>query len=122
MLQNLAMVYHQMGKYKDAIDTYERLLSIDSSQAAALNNLAWLLITSPDRALRDQRRALVLAEKAVVIERIPTFLDTLAEAQYANGSVEKAIEIIKEAISLEKKDNAYYKSQLRKYMRRLEAR
>ena len=119
-LQNLAMIYSQMGRYREAIDTYEKLLNIDASSAVALNNLAWLLITSPEKALRDERRALVLAEKAVSIEKIPTFLDTLAEAYYANGSVDKAIEIIKEAILLEKKDNAYYKRQLRKYMQQSE--
>lgn len=115
MLLNLAMVYHQMGKYKKAIDTYDRLLSIDSSQAMALNNLAWLLVTSPDKSLRDAKRALELARKAVALERTPMYLDTLAEAYYANRKADKAIEVIKEAIALEKKDDAYYKSQLEKF-------
>jgi tetratricopeptide (TPR) repeat protein len=116
LLQSLAMVYQQMEKYRDAIQTYERLLSYDSSQPVALNNLAWLLVTVPDKSLRDPPRALDLAKKAVALERSPVFLDTLAEAYYVNGFAQQAVEIIKEAISLEKGDDAYYKGQLRKFM------
>ncbi len=115
LLQNLAMVYNQMEDYGKAIKIYERLLAIDGSQATALNNLAWLLVTAPDKALRDPSRALILAEKAVSIDRNPVFLDTLAEAYYANGLFHKAVDAIKEAISLEKKDNRYYKRQLKRF-------
>jgi len=115
LLRNLAMAYHEMGKYTEAIEAYEKVLILDGEQAVVLNNLAWLLITVPDEGLRDPRRALVLAEKAVAMEKSPIFLDTLAEAYYANGSAQKAIEIIKEAIVLEKGDNEYYKKQLKKF-------
>ncbi|MFC1533767.1 M48 family metalloprotease [Thermodesulfobacteriota bacterium] len=120
LLQNLAMVYHKMNKYSEAIETYERLLILDRAQAVTLNNLAWLLITSADKELRDPKRALVLAKEAVALEKSPIFLDTLAESHYANGSVHKAIDTIKEAISLEKKDDGYYRKQLNKYITSLE--
>ncbi len=115
LLRDLAMAYHEMGKYPEAIEAYERVLLLDGEQAVVLNNLAWLLVTVPDEGLRDPKRALVLAEKAVALEKSPGFLDTLAEAYYANGSVQKAIETIKEAISLEKGDDEYYKKQLEKF-------
>jgi hypothetical protein len=57
----------------------------------------------------------VLAKKAVELERSPVFLDTLAEAYYANGFVQEAIEIIKEAIRLETGSTDYYEKQLRKF-------
>ena len=116
LLQGLAMTYYEMGRYNEARDIYERVLLLDESQPTVLNNLAWLLVTAPDMELRDPRRALALAEKAVALERSPMFLDTLAEALYANGSIEKAIEIISEAISLEKEDDRYYKKQLEKFI------
>jgi len=115
LLQGLAMLYHETGKYKEAKDAYERILGLDGNQATALNNLAWLLVTCQDEKLRDPRRALTLAQKAVELERTPQFLDTLAEAFWTNGSKEKAIETINEAISLQKEDNSYYQGQLEKF-------
>jgi len=115
LLQSLAMFYHETEKYNEAKDAYERILKLDDNQATALNNLAWLLVTCPDEGLRDPQRALTLALKAVELEKIPTFLDTLAEAYWANGSKERAIETIKEAISLEKEDSSYYQGQLKRF-------
>jgi Zn-dependent protease with chaperone function len=115
LLQGLAMFYHERGKYSDAKAIYERILELDSKQPTALNNLAWLLATVPDDKLKDPKKALTLAQKAVGLERSPTFLDTLAEAYWVNGSTQKAIETIREAITLEKKDSSYYQQQLEKF-------
>jgi tetratricopeptide (TPR) repeat protein len=116
LLENLAMLYHETGNYKEAIDAYERVLSINDKEPGTLNNLAWLLVTVPDENLKDPKRGLELAKKAIELERTPTFLDTLAEAYWVNGDTEKAIDTIKEAISLEKGDASYYKRQLDKFM------
>jgi hypothetical protein len=51
----------------------------------------------------------------VALNRSPGCLDTLSEAYYANGSFEKAVETINEAISLDG-DNEYLKKQLGKFM------
>ena len=88
---------------------------MDPKNAAAFNNLAWILATAPQNDLRNPQRAVHLAEKAVSIERSAMFLDTLAEAYYVNGSTEKAIEIIEEAIDRAKKNRGYYKRQLKKF-------
>ena len=113
--QNLAMVYHRTGKLKEAMEVYEHILRVDGVQAVALNNLAWLLLTVPEEKLRDPMRALDLAGKAVGLDRTPVFLDTLAEAYYANGRTEEAVRTIEEAISLATENVAYYKDQLRKF-------
>jgi Zn-dependent protease with chaperone function len=114
---NLAMVYNHMDKYQEAIETYERIIDLDPGQAVSLNNLAWLLVTVPDEELRDEGRALDLAKKAVDLKRSPVFLDTLAEAYYANGLNTEAIKTIKEAIALvtEERSN-YYEKQLNKFL------
>ncbi|GAG37885.1 unnamed protein product [marine sediment metagenome] len=57
----------------------------------------------------------MLAKRAVELERASIFLDTLAEAYYANGLISEAIETIKEAISLATENIGYYKKQLKKF-------
>lgn len=116
LLQNLATLYQKMERYGDAINTYERILLLDKDQAVALNNLAWLLVTVPDEKLRDPKRALILAQTAVGLKPSPIFLDTLAEAYYVNGFIDKAIKTIKKAILLADEGVGYYEKQLRKFM------
>ncbi|MGD2125256.1 MAG: M48 family metalloprotease, partial [Desulfobacteraceae bacterium] len=115
LYQNLAMIYHKMENYKEAIRTYEQLIRLDENQAVALNNLAWLLVTVPDESLRDKARALDLAKRAVALDRSSIFLDTLAEVFYANGMLPEAVGSIKEAISLAEEGKEYYEKQLRRF-------
>jgi Zn-dependent protease with chaperone function len=115
LLQSLAGLYHQMENYEEAIRAYERILALDPNHATALNNLAWILVTAPGEDLRDRESALSLARKAVALERSAMFLDTLAEALYANGHAEEAVETIKEAISLASEGRGYYEKQLKKF-------
>lgn len=114
--QSLAMLCHEMGKYREAIKVYEKIIDLDPGQAVSLNNLAWLLVTAPDRDLRDEGRALDLAKRAVALKRSPEFLDTLAEAYYANGLVREALETIEQAIAIATKNRAYYEKQLQKFL------
>ncbi len=116
LYQNLAMVYQQTGKYQKAIVTYEKIIALDPNQGVALNNLAWLLVTAPSDEFRDNARALDLAKRAVALKKSPVFLDTLAEAYYANGSFGKAVETCREAVKLATKDIGYYKGQLKKFL------
>jgi tetratricopeptide (TPR) repeat protein len=114
-LLRLATIYDRMKKYPEAIDMYERALLLWEPDARTLNSLAWLLVTVPDIKLRNPIRAIEVAEKAVAMERSPNYLDTLAEAYYVNGSIQKAIETINEAISLNPGNIEYYKDQLKKF-------
>ena len=115
LYKNLAMLYHKLGDFKEAIRTYEKILSLDPYQTEALNNLAWILVTAPDETMRDKEKALFLAKSAVALERSPMFLDTLAEAQYASGFVDEAVETIKEALSMASEGRSYYETQLRRF-------
>ena len=113
--QNLAMVYHHMGKYQEVIHIYEKIIDLDPNQATTINNLAWLLVTAPHEEQRDEVRALELAKRAVLLQRSPVFLDTLAEAYYANGLVLEAVKAIEDAIVLATEDREYYKKQLKRF-------
>ena len=111
----LAMIYDQLEKHEEAIDVYKEIIGIVPNEAIALNNLAWLLVTAPDEQLRDEALALVLAEKAVALQRSPVFLDTLAEAYYSNGLIKEAVETIEEAFAHATENREYYEKQLRKF-------
>jgi tetratricopeptide (TPR) repeat protein len=115
LLQRLAMFYHKRGDLRETIQLYERVVSLDPHQAIALNNLAWILVTADEVELRDKKRALALAQRAVALERSPVFLDTLAEALYANGFAQEAVETIQEAIAIARDNVEYYKRQLLKF-------
>ncbi|SPD72951.1 Tetratricopeptide repeat protein [uncultured Desulfobacterium sp.] len=116
LYKDLAMVCHELGKYGEAIDAYEKVIEIDPGNAVSLNNLAWILVTAPDKEIRDKVRSLSLAKRAVDIERSSVFLDTLAEAYYANGMQNEAVNTIKEAISVAKENQGYYEKQLKKFL------
>jgi len=109
-----------MGKYREAMRVYEKIILLDQAQSLALNNLAWLLVTIPDESLRDKERALTLARRAVDLKRSSIFLDTLAEAYYSNGLTDEAVKTIKEAISLANDRLDYYEKQLEKFMTGIE--
>jgi len=111
----LAMMYQQMGKERETADVYERVIALDPYRAVALNNLAWLLATTPEEGLRDPERAVNLARRAVTLERSPGFLDTLAEAYFAKGQGEEAIQTIEEALSVATENRGYYEKQLRRF-------
>jgi Zn-dependent protease with chaperone function len=114
---NARFISVQMEKHPDkAIKIYEKLLSQDRKQATVLNNLAWLLLTTDDQHIKDIKRGLELAEEAVELERLPEFLDTLAEAYWANGNNKMAVQIEKEAIMRDRTDNPHYSKQLEKFI------
>ncbi|PKN26409.1 MAG: hypothetical protein CVU64_17900 [Deltaproteobacteria bacterium HGW-Deltaproteobacteria-21] len=113
LYQNLAMVHHRMGRLKDAVEVYEKILFLDPKNATAMNNLAWVLVT--EESMKDRERGLRLAKQAVALNRSPVFLDTLAEAFYVNGYTEEAVATIQEAMSIATENEAYYRGQLKKF-------
>ena len=111
----LAYIYHQREKLAKAKWSYENVIRLNPDDALALNNLAWILATAEDKTLLDYTKALALAKRAVLIERSPTFLDTLAEAYYVNRLYDEALEISKEALDNASENRDYFVTQLRKF-------
>ena len=111
----LAALYHQTDNLARAKWAYENIIMLHPDDGMALNNLAWILATAEDEALRDYPRALSLAQRAVAITRSPTFLDTLAEAYYVNGYYEDAVVTIQEALDSASENRRYLQGQLEKF-------
>lgn len=91
-----------MGRQAEAIKDYEKALEIDPNDSGILNNLAWVLATSPDDKLRDGKRALELAKKACELTQYKEahILSTLAAAYAELGDLKTAIEWSQKAVEL----------------------
>ncbi len=90
------------GEHKLAIEDYERALKLDTEDDGLLNNLAWVLATSPDDELRDGQRSIELGTKACELTEYkkPHILSTLASGYAEIGDFEKAKEWAEKAVAL----------------------
>ena len=108
---HLADVLVHQRDVRGAIEHYERAIDLESDRESAANNLAWLLATIDNDALRNGPRALELARQICAEERSATAsnLDTLAAALAANGKFDEAITVAQRAIAAARGDNALQK-------------
>jgi membrane associated rhomboid family serine protease/Flp pilus assembly protein TadD len=99
----LADLYAEQKLYADAITHYQEALRLEPNLAVAHNNLAWLYATSDDPKYHDPKAALDHAQHAVDLThwKVAGFIDTLAEAYFANGIYQEAVNTQKKALALE---------------------
>jgi len=101
-----------------AVNAYEQALQLSPTNAEVNNNLAWLLLTAQEAAIRDPIRALTLARSAVLLKERPSILDTLATAYWANGLIDEALATEEKALRLDPDNRAFYLAQLEKFRTR----
>lgn len=99
--------YLNIGKHAEAAADLQRALELEPEDPAVLNNLAWVLATSPDDEIRNAQRAVELATKAceLVEYNKPHILSTLAAAYAEAGDFEKAKEWSQKAVDMDDPDH-----------------
>lgn len=113
VLRDRGDAYLTQGDHPEAIGDFEAAMKLIPEDITLLNNLAWVLATSPDDALRDGTRAVELATKACELTeyKLPHILSTLAAAFAESGDFNTAIEWSEKAVEL---DNTEQEEQLSK--------
>ena len=81
-----------VGDHAAAIADLEKAMELEPDNEGVLNNLAWVLATSPEDVLRDGKRAVEIATKACELSewRQPHIISTLAAAHAETGDFEQA--------------------------------
>jgi tetratricopeptide (TPR) repeat protein len=102
-LRSRGDAYLALGKHGAAIADFDKALEYAATDSALLNNLAWVLATSPDAEIRDGKRAVELASKACELTSYsqPHILSTLAAAFAESGDFGTAIEWSEKAVDMD---------------------
>ena len=122
---HLAVLDMAEGRSTEAIAQWRSVLQSKPHWADALNNLAWLLATSPDPKLRDGAEAVRLAERACALSRpSASFLDTLAASYAEARRFPDAVATVQQALALAEttaatNSLAKFRSRLELYRQRL---
>ena len=103
------------GRHGEAVLAYRHLIARDPGNPELLNALAWLYCTASDQATRDPLQALALAEQAYASSQEPHITDTLAEAAFQNGDVQRAIALEEDALRRAAGNPDFYRQQLAKF-------
>jgi tetratricopeptide (TPR) repeat protein len=99
-----------LGRHTDAIADYESAIANipedEEDFSGILNNLSWVMSTSPENEVRNGKRALELGLKACELTQYskPHILSTLAAAYAELLEFEKAIEWSQKAVELGRKE------------------
>jgi Flp pilus assembly protein TadD len=98
----LATLLYETGKPREAVAEYRQVLVARPDEPEALNNLAWLLATSPVSAMRDGAEAVRLAEQGCRLTGYTQAqsLGTLAAAYAEAGRFPEAVTMTQKAIEL----------------------
>jgi tetratricopeptide (TPR) repeat protein len=91
-----------VAKHAEAIEDYNQAIQLNPENDGILNNLAWVLSTSPEDKLRDGKLAIELAKKACEVTKYeaPHILSTLAAAYAEAGDFKSAIEWSTKAVEM----------------------
>ncbi len=99
-----ADAYLSLGEHAKAIQDYERAIELQGEKpdTGTVNNLAWVLATSPKSEIRDGKRSVELGLKACTLSEYKEAyaVSTLAAGYAETGDFEKACEFAAKAVEL----------------------
>jgi len=98
----LARLMLARGESADADKVYRRFRERNPATAQASNSMAWILATNPDPKIRDPKRAVELARKAVDLQSTADHWNTLGAALYRAGEWNAAVEALNKSSELRK--------------------
>ena len=98
----LATLLFQTGKFGEAVAEYRQVMAAKPDQPEALSNLAWLLATSPDGAVRNGADAVRFSEQCCRLTgyQRPQMISVLAAAYAEAGRFTEAVAAAQKAIDL----------------------
>jgi tetratricopeptide (TPR) repeat protein len=94
--------YLSIGKHAEAIKDLEAALAEEPKNSGILNNLAWVLSTSPEDGVRNGKRSIELALQACEVTEYkrPHIISTLAAAYAESGDWENAVKWSTKAVEM----------------------
>jgi len=122
-LRGRADAYLSVGKHAEAVADYESALKINPEDLGVLNNLAWVLATSPDDNVRNGKRAIELGTQAAKQSdyKQAYILSTLAASYAESGDFDAARQWSQKAVDLGS-DDADVNTQLKKELSSYESK
>jgi len=107
-MEALATVLMKQRKDAAAVEEFTRALALQPDRPSSLNNLAWILATSPSDGVRNGRRAIELALHAsdLAMQRDAGVLDTLAAAYAEAGRFPDAVAAAERAMKIAGEERA----------------
>jgi len=107
-LQRRGDTYLNIGDHKAAAVDLEAALKLEPSDSSILNNLAWVLATSPDEEVRDGKRSVELGTRACELTEFSKshILSTLAAGYAEMGDFEEAKKWSQKAVDMEDSEHA----------------
>jgi Flp pilus assembly protein TadD len=102
MRAQLAGAWAGQGKFQYSLQAYRAALALQPESPEILNNLAWLLATCPEAAIRNGAQAVQLAERACTLTRFrqAVMVGTLAAAYAEAGRFAEAVATAQKARAL----------------------
>jgi tetratricopeptide (TPR) repeat protein len=103
----VADIWSKKKQYRRALMDYEKAAALYPRSPKVWGSWAWNLAVVGDATLRDGRRAIEYARRAVALSRTPNNLDTLACAYAETGDFKDALATERDAQSLHTRRNDY---------------
>lgn len=109
----------QSGATADYRKALENLKDKDEERSGLLNNLAWILATSPDEKLRNGKQSIALGKEACELTEYkqPHILSTLAAGYAEDGNFDEAIKWSSKAVEFGSKEDHEQLEQLEKELK-----